>query len=104
LSPDPLTFYGAIAQTTSRIRFGTSILQIYTHHPAAVVSQVQPLEGLAPGRLRLGVGTSHRPRMEGNLGIPMGGKPLSYLCEYIAVLRGLLWEGAVDFHGEFFNV
>lgn len=103
LSPDPLTFFGAVATSTSRLRFGTSVLQIYTHHPAAVASQVQALEGLAPGRLRLGVGTSHRSRMETNLGIPMG-KPLTYLREYVSVLRGLLWDGKVDFHGEYFDV
>jgi alkanesulfonate monooxygenase SsuD/methylene tetrahydromethanopterin reductase-like flavin-dependent oxidoreductase (luciferase family) len=79
-------------------------MQIYPRHPAALVSQAQVIEALAPGRLRLGVGTSHRPRMEKNLGIGMGDKPLTYLREYVAVLRGLLWEGEIDFHGEYFNV
>jgi alkanesulfonate monooxygenase SsuD/methylene tetrahydromethanopterin reductase-like flavin-dependent oxidoreductase (luciferase family) len=102
--PDAMSFYAAAAVTTERIRLGTSIMQIYPRHPATLVSQAQVIEGLAPGRLRLGVGTSHRPRMEKNLGIPMGDKPLTYLREYVAVLRGLLWEGGVDFHGEFFNV
>lgn len=104
LWPDAMGFYAAVAATTKRIRLGTSIMQIYPRHPAALVSQAQVIEALAPGRLRLGVGTSHRPRMEKNLGIPMGSKPLTYLREYVAVLRGLLWEGEVDFHGEFFNV
>ncbi len=104
LWPDAMGFYAAVAATTKRIRLGTSIMQIYPRHPAALVSQAQVIEALAPGRLRLGVGTSHRPRMEKNLGIPMGNKPLTYLREYVAVLRGMLWEGEVDFHGEYFNV
>lgn len=104
LWPDAMGFYAAVAATTKRIRLGTSIMQIYPRHPAALVSQAQVIEALAPGRLRLGVGTSHRPRMEKNLGIPMGSKPLTYLREYVAILRGLLWDGGVDFHGEFFNV
>ncbi|HWV24993.1 MAG TPA: LLM class flavin-dependent oxidoreductase [Thermomicrobiales bacterium] len=104
LAPDPLTFYAAAAASTKRIRLGTSIMQVYPRHPAALVSQVQALEGLAPGRVRLGVGTSHRPSMEKNLGISMGRKPLTYLQEYVTVLRELLWEGRVDVHGEFFNV
>lgn len=103
LWPDPLTFYAAAAATTRQIRLGTSIIQIYPRHPAALVSQAQAIEGIAPGRLRLGVGTSHRPRIEKNLGIPMG-KPLTYLREYVTVLRGLLWEGGIEFHGEYFNV
>lgn len=104
LWPDPMSFYGAVAATTEQIRLGTSIMQVYPRHPATLVSQAQVIENLAPGRLRLGVGTSHRPRMEKNLGIPMGDKPLTYLREYVAVLRGLLWEGEIDVHGEFFNV
>lgn len=104
LWPDAMGFYAAVAATTERIRLGTSIMQIYPRHPAALVSQAQVIEALSPGRLRLGVGTSHRPRMEKNLGIPMGDKPLGYLREYVAVLRGLLWAGEVDFRGEYFNV
>lgn len=104
LWPDAMSFYAAAAVTTKRVQLGTSIMQIYPRHPAALVSQAQVIETLAPGRLRLGVGTSHRPRMEKNLGIAMGSKPLTYLREYVAILRGLLWEGEVDFHGEFFNV
>jgi alkanesulfonate monooxygenase SsuD/methylene tetrahydromethanopterin reductase-like flavin-dependent oxidoreductase (luciferase family) len=104
LAPDPLTFYAAAASTTKQIKFGTSIMQIYPRHPAALVSQAQAIEGIAPGRLRLGVGTSHRPSMEKTLGIDMGGKPLTYLREYVGILRGLLWEGAVEHHGEYFNV
>lgn len=104
LWPDAMAFYAAAAATTKRVRLGTSIMQIYPRHPAALVSQAQVIENLAPGRLRLGVGTSHRPRMEKNLGIKMGDKPLAYLREYVAVLRGLLWDGEIELHGEFFNV
>jgi alkanesulfonate monooxygenase SsuD/methylene tetrahydromethanopterin reductase-like flavin-dependent oxidoreductase (luciferase family) len=104
LWPDPMTFYAAAAATTKQVRLGTSIIQVYPRHPAALVSQAQVIESLAPGRLRLGVGTSHRMRMEQNLGITMGRKPLTYLREYVAVLRGMLWEGGVDHHGEYLNV
>jgi alkanesulfonate monooxygenase SsuD/methylene tetrahydromethanopterin reductase-like flavin-dependent oxidoreductase (luciferase family) len=61
------------------------------------------VESLAPGRLRLGIGTSHRPTIEGSLGIPMG-KPLAQLREYHAILRALLENGTVDAHGTYFNV
>lgn len=104
LWPDPMTFYAAVATTTKRVKLGTSIIQVYPRHPAALVSQAQVIEALAPGRLRLGVGTSHRPRMEKHLGIEMGSKPLTYLREYVTVLRGLLWESEVELHGEYLNV
>jgi alkanesulfonate monooxygenase SsuD/methylene tetrahydromethanopterin reductase-like flavin-dependent oxidoreductase (luciferase family) len=32
------------------------------------------------------------------------GKPLAHLREYVTILRALLWEGAVDFSGEYFTV
>jgi alkanesulfonate monooxygenase SsuD/methylene tetrahydromethanopterin reductase-like flavin-dependent oxidoreductase (luciferase family) len=36
-------------------------------------------------------------------GLPMV-KPLDHLREYLTVLRGLLWDGAVDFSGDYFKV
>lgn len=101
--PDAVTLYGAAAVTTSSIRLGTSIVPTYPRHPAALASQVLTLEALAPGRIRLGLGPSHRPTIEGSFGIPMG-KPLAHLREYVAVIREILWNGSVDFRGEYFAV
>ncbi|MCA9833358.1 MAG: LLM class flavin-dependent oxidoreductase [Thermomicrobiales bacterium] len=84
-------------------RLGTSITPAYPIHPITLASQVLALEGLAPGRIRLGIGTSHRPIIEDRFGIPMV-RPLAYLREYLTVLRGLLWEGASEFSGDFFKV
>jgi F420-dependent oxidoreductase-like protein len=100
---DPVTLYAAAAATTKRIRLGTSIIPTYPRHPSALASQALVLGSMSPGRLRLGLGPSHRPTIEGMLGISMG-KPLAHLREYVTVLRALLWEGRVDFHGEYFNV
>lgn len=102
-SPDPVTGYAAAAVTTERIGLGTSIVPAYPVHPITLASQALALEGLAPGRIRLGIGTSHRPTIEGGFGIPMV-KPLSFLREYLTVLRQLLWEGGSEFSGEFFTV
>lgn len=101
--PDAITVYAAAAATTSRIRLGSSIVPTYPRHPSTLASQALAVEGIAPGRLRLGVGPSHRPTIEGSLGIPMG-KPLAHLREYVTVLRNLLWEGKTDFAGDYFNV
>lgn len=103
MRPDSVTLMSAAAATTHSISFGTSIVPTYPRHPAVLVNQAMVVENLAPGRLRLGVGPSHRPVIEGSLGIPMG-KPLTHLREYVTVLRALLWEGKVDFHGEYFHV
>lgn len=102
-APDPLTFYAAAAVRTERIGLGTAVVPTYPRHPIVLATQVRALEQLAPGRLRVGIGPSHRPTIEGIFGIPMG-TPLDHLREYLTVLRGLLWEGGTDFTGEYYSV
>ena len=100
---DALTVYTLAATRTTTIRLGTSILPAYPRHPLVVAGQVRTFTELAPGRLRLGIGTSHRPTIEGMYGIKMT-DPLAYLCEYISVLRAALWEGKVEHQGRFYQV
>lgn len=102
-TPDALTYFAAAAVRTSRVGLGTAVVPTYPRHPAVLASQALAVEQLAPGRFRLGIGPSHRPTIEQGLGIPMR-KPLSHLREYLTVLRALLWEGAVDFEGDYFAV
>lgn len=98
---DVLSTYAAAAQQTSNLIFGTAIVPVYPRHPLTLARQVIALNDLAPGRLRLGVGVSHRSDIEGEYGIAMG-KPLEYLREYVGVLRMALWQGRVDFRGTYF--
>jgi F420-dependent oxidoreductase-like protein len=103
LSPDILTLFAAAAVQTSAIRMGSSIVPTYPRHPLALAMQALALNDLAPGRLRLGIGPSHRPSIEGVYGIKMEA-PLEHLREYVQILHAALWEGKVDHHGRFFNV
>ena len=102
-NPDAVTAFAAAAMRTSRIGFGTSIVPTYPRHPIALSSQALVVGALAPGRFQLGIGPSHRPTMVGVFGLEMG-RPLEHLREYVTVLRGLLWEGKVDFEGAYFKV
>jgi len=102
-APDAVTVFAAAAMRTTRIGLGTAIVPTYPRHPVALATQALVLANLAPGRVRLGIGPSHRPTIEGLFGIPMG-KPLDHLREYLTVLRGLLWEGSVDFEGTYYHV
>jgi F420-dependent oxidoreductase-like protein len=100
---DTLTLFAAAAAHTNHIRFGTSIVPIYPRHPLVMAQQAITIDFLAPGRLRLGVGTSHRHVMANVYGLSMS-SPLSYLHEYVEVMRHVLWEGKVDHQGKFFKV
>jgi alkanesulfonate monooxygenase SsuD/methylene tetrahydromethanopterin reductase-like flavin-dependent oxidoreductase (luciferase family) len=102
-SPDVLTTLAAAATQTSTVRLGTSIVPTYPRHPLVLVQQALSLHDIAPGRLRLGIGPSHQPIIEGIYGLPQT-TPLAHLREYVKVLRAALWEGKVDHHGQFFNV
>jgi alkanesulfonate monooxygenase SsuD/methylene tetrahydromethanopterin reductase-like flavin-dependent oxidoreductase (luciferase family) len=82
---------------------GTAIVPIYPRHPIVMAQQVLAIHDIAPGRLRLGIGPSHRPIIEGSYGLQLS-SPLTYLREYVAVLRGMLDESNIDYHGTFFNV
>jgi F420-dependent oxidoreductase-like protein len=100
---DTLTAFAVAASRTERIILGASIVPTYPRHPFVMVSETLAIEDIAPGRLRLGVGGSHRPTIEGQFGIPMG-QPLAHLREYLSILRALLWEGTVEFAGEYYTV
>src|SRR5437764_1880223 len=100
---DTLTLFAAAAAQTTRIRLGTSIVPVYPRHPLVMAQQAATIDALAPGRLRLGVGTSHRHMIENMYGLAMP-SPLAYLREYVEVLRQVLWEGHVDHKGRFFKV
>ena len=100
-SLDSLTCFAASAGLTTKIKLGTSIVPTYPRHPLVAAQQAQVVAQLAPGRLRLGVGPSHRPTME-SMGINFHA-PLAHLREYIQILKALLQTGSVDFNGEHYS-
>lgn len=102
IGPDALTVFAAAAAQTERIKLGTSIVPTWPRHPIAVVQQLQVLHDLAPGRVRLGVGPSHRPIMQGTFGMDYLA-PLTNLREYLTVLKALLHQGQVEFDGRYFH-
>jgi F420-dependent oxidoreductase-like protein len=100
---DTLTLFAATATRTTHIRMGTSIVPTYPRHPLVLAQQALTVSDIAPDRLRLGVGPSHRSTIEGVYGLSETA-PLAHLREYVAILRAALWEGQVEYHGTYFNV
>ena len=98
-APDPFAVFASAAHEAERITFGTSIVPTFPRHPITMAAGAMTVDQLAPGRLKLGVGPSHRPAIEGTWGLPFN-KPLSHLREYVTVLNALLNDGSVDFDGE----
>lgn len=100
---DILTVLAVAATQTERIRLGTAIVPDYPRHPLVMAQQALAVHDLAPGRLRLGVGSGNRVFLESRYGLSQIA-PLRYLKEYLEVLRGVLWKGSIDYQGEFFQV
>ncbi len=99
-APDPFAvFVGAALSGAERITFGTSIVPTYPRHPISMVQGAATVDQIAPGRLFLGLGPSHKPAIEGTWGIPFH-KPLSHLREYVTICRALLEQGEVAHEGE----
>ncbi|WP_069166514.1 LLM class flavin-dependent oxidoreductase [Nocardia altamirensis] len=103
VGPDGLSIVTAAAARTSSIGLASGIAITYPTHPLARANEALVAAELAPGRFRLGVGASHKVAIEGIYGLPYG-KPLGHLREYIAVLRGMLWDGHIDLDGEYYQV
>lgn len=101
-SNDDLVVYAVALQRTQQIRVGTSIVPAYPRHPLALGQEAATAAAFGPGRLRLGVGSSHRNTIEGTYGLTMQ-DPLEYVKEYVDVLRAALWDGNIDFRGRFFT-
>jgi 5,10-methylenetetrahydromethanopterin reductase len=86
---DPFSRLGAATQVTSRIGLGTSVIDPYTRHPALLAQATATLAELAPGRLRVVMGSgSHFETLPG-YGNP---KPVAALREATQLMRAL-WAG-----------
>src|SRR5262245_41909643 len=94
-----LQAYGAAAP---RVGLGNGVVPIYPRHPVSMAQAALTLSEMTGGRFRLGIGVSHRPSMEKQLGLVLR-EALATMREYVAVLRGAL-GGAADFDGSQYRV
>jgi 5,10-methylenetetrahydromethanopterin reductase len=84
---DALSLAQHIASTTSRIQVGTAITNIYLRPPLLAALQALTINAAAPGRLFLGLGTSHASLNQA-YGFPMD-KPLTALRMYVHTLNSV---------------
>src|SRR5215813_8377414 len=99
---DGLHVLSAYAHAAPRVGLGTGVLPLYPRHPVLLAQEALTLQEVSGGRLRLGIGVSHRPVMESALGLDMG-QPLAVAREYVAVLRQAL-GGRVQHTGARYQV
>ena len=89
----PLTW---LAAHTSKIRLGTSVVQLSARTPTATAMMAMTLDHLSNGRVVLGLGVSGPQVVEGWYGRPSN-KPLARTREYVEIIRqALRREGPLD--------
>jgi F420-dependent oxidoreductase-like protein len=100
---DALTLLAVLARETSRIKLGTSIINIFSRTPAAVAQHFATLDELSGGRMVIGLGSSGPNVIEHFHGVPFD-KPLQRAREYIEIINMVLAEEPLNYHGKIFNL
>ncbi|MFN8204313.1 MAG: glucose-6-phosphate dehydrogenase (coenzyme-F420) [Solirubrobacteraceae bacterium] len=105
-APAALPWLGTVAQATSAIAIGTSVLTpTMRYHPSIVAQAFATLGCLSPGRFFLGVGTGESMNETPATGTdwPETKERRRRLAESIELMRRLWTEERVDFQGEYYT-
>ncbi|MCZ0944889.1 MAG: LLM class F420-dependent oxidoreductase [Gammaproteobacteria bacterium] len=101
---DAITPLAYVAGHTSRIKLGTSIMQMSARTPAMAAMQAMTVDKLSGGRMIVGLGPSGPQVIEGWHGQPYG-KPLTRTREYINIMRQIFArQDRVQFEGECYQI
>jgi len=100
---DQFAVLAACAAQTSRILLGTSITSVFVRTAPTIAMAALTVDDLSRGRFILGVGSSHKVQVEGEHGVPYT-KPLTRVRETVELIRQLVRDGRVGFHGETVSV
>lgn len=100
---DALTPLAWLGSRTSRLRLGTSVVQLSARTPTATAMAALTMDHLSGGRFVLGLGVSGPQVVEGWYGQPYP-KPLARTREYVAVLRQVFAREKVAVGGEHYPI
>ncbi len=84
---DCLALCEALAFVTREIKFGTSVVPIYTRNPADFAQAAAFVHEVSHGRFLFGIGVSHAPSMK-RLGVTQG-KPLGDITKFVDTWRAV---------------
>jgi 5,10-methylenetetrahydromethanopterin reductase len=92
----------AFAATTDTIKVGSGVIDVWSRNPARLASMFSTLDDLAPGRVIAGLGAWWDPLAQ-KVGIDRV-RPLTVMREVVTVLRALLNNETVTFHGTYVHL
>jgi probable F420-dependent oxidoreductase len=96
----------ALAPVTSRLRFGTLVMDNDFRNPVVFAREVAVLDVISGGRFELGVGAGWLDRDYQGTGIPFdrGRVRVARLAEAVTLMKRLFTEEQVDHAGKFYTV
>jgi F420-dependent oxidoreductase-like protein len=101
---DSWTLLGAMAVTTSRIRFGCMVTSNTYRHPAVLAKMAVTVDHLSAGRLEFGIGTGWARNEHHMFGISGLEGRVGRLDEALTLVRKLWEEPVVDLSGRYYCV
>ncbi|WP_063060130.1 TIGR03854 family LLM class F420-dependent oxidoreductase [Nocardia sienata] len=100
---DPTVGMAFALSRTSHLKVGTSVAILPGRHPVLVAEQLASLAALAPKRVLPVFGLQPATPQERDL-FPVAGRRGDVFDESLQLLRAVLREDDVDFHGDYFTV
>jgi alkanesulfonate monooxygenase SsuD/methylene tetrahydromethanopterin reductase-like flavin-dependent oxidoreductase (luciferase family) len=96
------TVLAGLAAATSRVEIGPLVACTAFHNPAILAKKAATLDEISGGRLILGLGAGWNEVEFRAYGIPFDAR-VARFEEAFTIIRTLLREGAIDFHGRYYQ-
>jgi probable F420-dependent oxidoreductase len=102
----PLPAIMSAAAVTTRLRFGTGVLDNDFRHPALLAKEAASVDLLTDGRFELGIGAGWAPSDYAQTGIPfdLGHVRFERLKEAVHILTAAFGPDPVTFEGKYYSV
>lgn len=101
MAPSPSVFLSAVAQRTTRLRFGPLVYLLPLYHPIRLAEEIAMLDHLSGGRLDVGVGRGRSP-----IELMLYGREVAeaqaVFEEALTILKMTFSQDRVNFAGKFF--
>jgi len=100
---DQFSVLTACALATEKIKLGTSITSVFVRTAPTIAMAAASVDYFSNGRFILGMGTSHKVQVEPEHGLEFT-KPVQRLLECVDIVRGILKDSDVNYHGEIYDI
>jgi len=103
IAPSPSIFLSAVAQRTTRLRFGPMIYQVGLYHPIRLLEEICMLDQMSRGRLEFGLGRGIQGVELDYFGVVEEHAQPMFLEGYDIVMQGLTGS-VMNYTGKYFRV